>query len=90
LHDYFQENRRPDFAKCVEDEEWPEKLAYLADIFHYTNQMNKSLQGLRENILTSSDKILGFKRKLNLRENHVVKGNLEMFPLLLGLQSEAG
>jgi hypothetical protein len=40
--------------------------------------------------LTSSDKILGFKRKLNLWKNHGVKGNLEMFPLLLGLQSEEG
>jgi hypothetical protein len=52
------------------------------------NQLNKSLQGPRENVLTSSDKILGFKRKLNLWKNHVVKGNLEMFPLLLGLESE--
>jgi hypothetical protein len=38
--------------------------------------------------LTSRDKILGFKRKLNLWKNHVVKVNLEMFPLLLGLESE--
>jgi hemerythrin-like domain-containing protein len=38
----------------------------------------------------TSDKILGFKSKLNLWKNHVVKGNLEMFPLLLGLQSEEG
>jgi hypothetical protein len=35
-------------------------------------------------------KILGFKRKLNLRKNHVVKGNLQMFPVLLGLESEEG
>jgi hypothetical protein len=37
LEDYFQENSRPDFAKCFEDEEWLEKLAYLADIFHHMN-----------------------------------------------------
>jgi hypothetical protein len=38
--------------------------------------------------LTSSGKIFGFKRELNLLKNRVVKGNLEMFPLLLGLESE--
>jgi hypothetical protein len=54
------------------------------------NQLNKSLQGPRENVLTSSDKILGFKRKMNLWKNHDVTGNLEMLPLLLGLESEGG
>jgi hypothetical protein len=56
--------------------------------FHHTNQLDKSLQGPRENVVTSSDKILGFKRKVNLQKNHVVKGNLEMFPQLLGLERE--
>jgi hypothetical protein len=90
LQDYFQENRRPDFANSFEDEEWLEKLPYLADIFRHMKWMNKSLQGPGENILTSNDKILGLKRKLNLWKNHVVKGNLEMFPLVLGLESEEG
>jgi hypothetical protein len=90
LQNYFQENSRQDFAKCLEEEEWLEKVAYLADIFHHMNQLNKSLQGPRENVLTSSEKIPGFKRKLNLWKNHVVKGNIEMFPLLLVLKSEEG
>jgi hypothetical protein len=34
--------------------------------------------------------ILGFKRKPNLWKNHVVRGNLEMFPVLLGLESQEG
>jgi hypothetical protein len=38
--------------------------------------------------VTSNDKILEFKRKLTLWKNHVVKGNLEIFPLLLGPESE--
>jgi hypothetical protein len=54
------------------------------------NQLNKSLQGPRENVLTSSDKILGFKGKLNLWKIHVVRGNLETFPPPLGLESEGG
>jgi hypothetical protein len=43
LQNYFEENSGPNFAKCFEDEEWLEKLAYLADIFHHINQLNKSL-----------------------------------------------
>jgi hypothetical protein len=50
LQDYFQENNRPDFAKCFEDEEWLEKLAYLADSFDHMKQLNKSLQGPGENV----------------------------------------
>jgi hypothetical protein len=54
------------------------------------NQLNKPLQGSGENVLTSSAKIFGFKRKLSLWKNHILKGNLEIFPLLLGLESEEG
>jgi hypothetical protein len=87
LQDYFQENSRPDFAKCFLDNEWLEKLANLTDIFHNINQLNKSLQGPKENFLPSNDKFLGFKRKLDLWKNRVLKGNIEMFPLLPGLES---
>jgi hypothetical protein len=69
LQCYFQENSRPDFAKCFEDKEWLEKLAYLADIFHHMNEQ----QYPGENILISSDKIVGFKWKLKLWKNHIVK-----------------
>lgn len=88
LQEYFQGNNKPDFAKCFEDEKWLQRLAYMADMFHHLNQLNQSLQGPGENVLTSSDKILGFKRRLNLWKNHVAKGNLELFQLLLGLKSE--
>jgi hypothetical protein len=40
------------------------------------NQLNKSVQGPGENVLSSIDKIFGFKRKLNLWKNHVAKRNL--------------
>jgi hypothetical protein len=52
LQEYFKENSRPDFSECFEGEEWLQKLAYLADIFHHMNQLNKSLQCPGENILT--------------------------------------
>jgi hypothetical protein len=48
------------------------------------------VQGLRENVLTSSDKILALKRNLNVWKTRVARGNLEMFPLLLRLENEEG
>jgi hypothetical protein len=66
---------------------WRKQL-YLADIFHHMTKLNKSPHGPAENVLTSSDKILGFKGKLNHWKNHVVKGNLEILLLLQGLESE--
>lgn len=90
LLEYFKENGDQDFAKCFEDEEWMFKLAYLADIFSHINQLNESLQGSGENILTASDKVLRFKHKLNTWKHSVAKRDLEMFPLLYGVLTEEG
>jgi hypothetical protein len=73
FQDYFQENCTPEFAMCFEGEGRLQKLSYFADIFHHLNQEIKSLQGPRESVSTSSDKIVGFKRKMNPWKNHVVK-----------------
>jgi hypothetical protein len=73
LKDYFLEDCKLDFATFFEDEIWLQKLAYFADIFHHSKQVNKSLQGPRESVFTSSGKFVGFKRKLNLWKNRVVK-----------------
>jgi hypothetical protein len=73
LQDYFQENNRVDFAKFFEDGEHLEKVACLADIFHHINQLNKCLQDPGENVLTSGDKILIFKKELNLLKICVLK-----------------
>lgn len=39
---------------------------------------------------TSRDKIIELIRKLNLKKNHVVKGNFDMFKLLAELKSKEG
>jgi hypothetical protein len=41
------------------------------------------MQGPKENILSSTDKLSAFKNKLQVWENHLSSGNIEMFPLLL-------
>jgi hypothetical protein len=47
------------------------------------------MQGPKENILTSTDKPLAFKNKLQVgKKKHLSSGNIEMFPLLLQVQSQ--
>ncbi|KAJ1150328.1 hypothetical protein NDU88_003122 [Pleurodeles waltl] len=69
------------YAKLLASDEWCARLAYLADIFHHLNELNTRMQGRNENLLTSTDKINGFRSKVQLWHQHVESGNLEMFTL---------
>ena len=40
------------------------------------------MQGREENILTSLDKLIAFKKKVAIWKNRAKDGNLEMFPLV--------
>jgi hypothetical protein len=86
LQEYFQENSRPDFAECFEGEE----TSLLIRHFSSHEPVEQVSSRPWRKCLVSNDKILGFKRKLNLWKNQVAKRNLEMFPLLLGLDNEDG
>jgi hypothetical protein len=46
------------------------------------------MQGPKENILTSTHKLLAFKNKLQVWKKHLSIRNIEMFPLLLQVQSD--
>ncbi|XP_069615975.1 SCAN domain-containing protein 3-like [Ranitomeya imitator] len=77
----FLTNERSDYSKLLASDEWCAKLAYLADIFQYLNELNTRMQGRNENLLTSTDKMNGFRLKVQLWQQHVQGGNLQMFPL---------
>ncbi|XP_073414158.1 zinc finger BED domain-containing protein 5-like [Dendrobates tinctorius] len=77
----FLTNERSDYSKLLASDEWCAKLAYLADIFQYLNELNTRMQGRNENLLTSTDKMNGFHLKVQLWQQHVQGGNLQMFPL---------
>ena len=53
----------------------------MAAISHHLNELNTRMQGRNENLLTSTDKINGFRSKVQLWQQHVKTGNYEMFPL---------
>ncbi|CAI6363212.1 unnamed protein product [Macrosiphum euphorbiae] len=56
-------------------------MAYLADIFNYLNSVNAGMQGKNENILTSTDKLLTFKKKISFWRTRIIQKNtVDMFP----------
>jgi 3-polyprenyl-4-hydroxybenzoate decarboxylase len=65
---FFKDNNKESISDFFEDTEWVLKLAYLADIYQHLNTMNASVQGPKENILTSTDKLLAFKNKIQVRK----------------------
>lgn len=69
-------------AHFFTDAKWLTDLAYLSDIFDRLNTLNLSLQGPNSNLLTMSDKIVGFVRKLQRWRGQFDLGNLDMFPTL--------
>ena len=78
----LQENLK-EFVECLSDDRWCSKLAYLADIFHELNLLNSGMQGRNENILSSTDKINAFQKKVTIWKKCITAGNLEMFPSTL-------
>ena len=70
------------------DDVWLSKLAYLADVFRFLNELNLSLQGATVDIFQVSDKINSTVGKLQLRLGDMEKNNLAAFPLLCEFISE--
>ncbi|CAI6352764.1 unnamed protein product [Macrosiphum euphorbiae] len=61
---FFQNEGNTVFISFLTDDIWCVKMAYLADIFNYLNSVNAGMQGKNENILTSTDKLLTFFKKI--------------------------
>lgn len=51
-------------AELLGDAQWRSKLTYLADIFKHLNELNSKMQGEEKNLLSTSDKLRGFKSKV--------------------------
>uniref|UniRef100_A0A8C6SUE5 HAT C-terminal dimerisation domain-containing protein n=1 Tax=Neogobius melanostomus TaxID=47308 RepID=A0A8C6SUE5_9GOBI len=69
-------------AEHLSDPKWVASLAYLASIFDRLNILNTSLQGPNANVLTLSEKITAFKRKLERWAVRMDEGCADMFPEL--------
>lgn len=79
VREFLSKLNMPELYQHLDDDYWIAKLAYMADIFEHLNELNKKMQGRNENILASSDKLQGLKKKLELWQKELQKGYLEMF-----------
>ena len=56
------------------------KVCYLNDIFTRLNELNTSMQGRNQNIITLFEKLSAFKEKLQLWKNKLEHGQTVAFP----------
>ena len=68
-------------ANLLACDDWCAKLAYMAEIFQHSNELNNRMQGQNENLLTRTDKINRFRSKVQLWQQCVKNTVLDMFPL---------
>jgi hypothetical protein len=68
---FFKDNNKESFSNFLEDTKWLLKLSYFASIYQHLNILNTSMQGAKENILTSTDKLLAFKNKSQVWKKHL-------------------
>ena len=59
---------------------WTALFSYLMDIFGHLNALNKSLQGKGEHVISMSEKIQGFRCKLDLWETRLKTDKSAAFP----------
>ena len=58
------------------------KVCYLNDVFASVNELNTSMQGRDQNIITLSEKLSAFKEKLLLWKGKLERGRTAAFPSL--------
>ena len=82
----FRENIHNEFCDLIQNKIWCTKLAYLADIFEHLNKLNTSMQGKKENVLTSVDKICAIRDMITIWIRKVKESNFESFPKTVGCE----
>ncbi|GMH35000.1 hypothetical protein BSKO_02861 [Bryopsis sp. KO-2023] len=75
-------------ADKFSDKLWMLKVCYLSDIFTLVNELNISMQGRDETIITLSERLVAFKAKLKLWKGKMEKDRLAPFPSLNGYVDE--
>jgi hypothetical protein len=79
LQPFFKDNNKDSSSIFLEDTKWLLKLAYSADIYQRLNTLNTSMQCPKKNILTSTDKLLAFKNKIQVWEHTFQSEILKFF-----------
>ncbi|CAH1106101.1 unnamed protein product [Psylliodes chrysocephalus] len=75
---YLQQTKSK-YSEFICDPEFLLKLAFLSDLFEHLNILNKSLQGIDENVITAKDKIHGFTKNIDLWSSSINQNNFDSF-----------
>ncbi|XP_043916310.1 zinc finger BED domain-containing protein 5-like [Protopterus annectens] len=77
----LQNQPHNEFATLLSDSSWTSKVSYLVDIFEVLNSVNLGMQGVDANILSVTDKLEEFKRKIDLWQQEIETAtSIHMFP----------
>ncbi|XP_050066389.1 zinc finger BED domain-containing protein 5-like [Aphis gossypii] len=88
LLEFYSTEGNITLCELLKNEKWCAMLAYLADIFNYINGVNTNMQGREENILTSTDKLLAFQKKIVMWKRKVTENNFEIYNLTFQEEEE--
>ncbi len=76
----FLSDNAPPLATLFKNNNWIDKLAYLAYIFTELNELNHSLQGRDTTIVKLYDRVGGFLKKTELWKRLCAEGDFSCFP----------
>ncbi|KAI2645164.1 Zinc finger BED domain-containing protein 5 [Labeo rohita] len=78
----FLEEEGNELAIKLNNNNFLMKLAYLSDMFQKLNELNLQMQATNTHLPQLADKITSFTRKLEMWEQKVKEGNIDLFEKL--------
>ena len=85
----LKDHGKHDLLEDFNEEGFPERLAYLADIFEALNDLNRKMQGKELNIIHHVEAIKGFLAKLSPWKTRIEKGIYTSFSNLFNVVGES-
>ncbi|KAG6937248.1 GTF2I repeat domain containing 2 [Chelydra serpentina] len=83
------DQKRKDVTE-LQDNEWLQDLAFMADITEYLNSLNTRMYGCKQVVTEYYDNICAFAIKLQLWEKQLSQCNLAHFPIQKSLCDTTG
>lgn len=86
----YLQQAKSHYSEFISDPEFLLKLAFLSDLFEHLNNLNKSLQGRDENVITAKDKLHGFIKKIELWSSSINQNKFDSFSSTQSFIEEVG
>ncbi|XP_054723267.1 zinc finger BED domain-containing protein 5-like [Uloborus diversus] len=86
----YLQQAKSHYSEFISDPEFLLKLAFLSDLFEHLNNLNKSLQGRDENVITAKDKLHAFIKKIEFWSSSINQNNFDSFSSTQSFIEEVG